>query len=129
MNNIEIDLINNPSIVKIVNYIFLNINDQKKINYVGLFNEFQEKGIRDLLGKALLDENYVIQEKNTNRMSEAKFVLNQLKLSHIKKQIADIENRMKTANTYSQEALDLQPMLEKLIREKMSLENQMKRKR
>jgi DNA primase len=129
MDNLEIDYIINPDVVKIVNYVFLNMNDPKKINYVGLFNEFEQKGIRDILGKALLDENYVIQNKDKNRMNDAKLVLNQLKLNNIKKKIADLENNMKAVNTYSQEALDLQPKLEELIREKISLENQLKSKK
>ncbi|MGA2667836.1 MAG: DNA primase [Ignavibacteria bacterium] len=129
MDNLEIDYIINPDVVKIVNYVFLNMNDPKKINYVGLFNEFEQKGIRDILGKALLDENYVIQDKDKNRMNDAKLVLNQLKLSNIKKKIAVLENNMKAVNTYSQEALDLQPKLEELIREKISLENQLKSKK
>jgi len=129
MDNLEIDYITSPQVMRIVNYIFVNIDNPNKINYVGLFNEFQEKEIRDILGKALLDENYVIQDKEKSRISEAKFVLSQLKLSHIKKEIAEIENTMKATNTYSQKALDLQPKLEELIREKISLENQMKGKR
>lgn len=128
MDNLEIDYITSLQVIKIINYIFVNIDNPNKINYVGLFNEFQEKEIRDILGKALLDENYVIQDKEKSRMSEAKFVLSQLRLSQIKKEITEIENTMKAVNTYSQEALNLQPKLEELIREKISMENQLKRK-
>ncbi len=129
MDNLEIDFISDPDVVKITNYIFKNFEKPERINHINLFNQFHEKRIREIIGKALLDENYIMQDnKSKNHLIEAKFTIQQLKLTDIRKQIQDIENKIKSANEYSPETLELQKKHQILIREKVTLEKAMREK-
>ncbi len=127
LNNLEIDYVTNPLVRKIVNYIFTNINNSEKISLVNLFNEFPDEKLKDILGKALLDENYVMQDrKDKNYLSEAKFIINRFRLNDIKQQISDIELKMKSSNHASPEMSGFQASLQKLVTEKVALEKSMR---
>jgi len=129
MDNLEIDFIADPDVVKITNYIFKNFEKPERISHVNLFNEFHDKRIRDIIGKALLDENYVMQDsKSKNHLIEAKFAIEQLKLTDLRKQIQDIENKIKSANEYSPETLELQKKHQILTKEKVAIEKAMREK-
>ena len=129
MDNLEADFIPDKDVEKIINYIFTNFENPDKITHVQLFNEFNGKRIREIIGNALLDENYIMQEsKDKNHMKEAKFVLNQLKRVNIMKQIQDIENKIKSMNEYSPETLKLQKEHQDLIKERVALEKELKSK-
>ena len=129
MDNLEVDFISDKDAEKIINYIFKNIDNPDKITHVHLFNEFNAKRIREIIGKALLDENYIMQEnKDKNHMKEAKFVLSQMKIANIRKQILEIENKIKSVNEYSPETLKLQKKHQDLTKERVALEKEMKSK-
>jgi len=127
MKNLEFEYVTNPHVRKIINYIFTNIDNPEKISLVNLFNEFPDEKMKDILGKALLDENYVMQDrKDKNYLSEAKFIINRFKLNDIKLQIAGIETKMKSSNQASPEMSDFQSSLQKLVTEKVALEKSMR---
>jgi hypothetical protein len=129
MNNLEIDFISDQDVAKIVNYIFSNIGSPKKISHVNLFNEFHEKRIRDIIGRALLDENYVMkQEKDKDYSIEAKFILTQLKLANLRKKRKEIESKIKSANQYTPETRELMQQQQKLKVEEIELEKQLRGK-
>ncbi len=129
MDNLEADYITDKDIEKIVNYAFKNFETPENINHIHLFNEFSDRRTRDIIGKALLDENYIMQEnKDKNHLKEAKFVLSQLKLSGIRKQIQEIENQIKSVNEYSPATLELQKKHQVLTKEKVDLEKGMRSK-
>ena len=84
MDNLELSHVKSPEAAKIVNYMMMNLEKPEKISPVQLFNEFQDNNSKDILGKALLDENYVMQDnKNKNYMADAKAVINTLKLGNV----------------------------------------------
>ena len=125
--NLEFDIISNETTGKIINYIMQNINHPENITHVHLFNEFQDDLSKDIIGKALLDENYVMQGgKNKNYMNEAKSVLTQLRLNRITEKIKDIETKIKTDNQYSAENMTLLSEHSKLKTEVIRLKNELK---
>jgi len=129
MDNLEIDFIADSEVIKIINFIFKNFEKPERINHVNLFNVFHDKRIRDIIGKALLDENYIMQDnKSKNHLIEAKFTLEQLKLGNIRKKIQEIENKIKSANEYSPDTLELQKQHQILTQEKVTIEKAMRGK-
>ncbi|MEO8514661.1 MAG: DNA primase [Ignavibacteria bacterium] len=127
MNELEMDLIPNTAVRKIVNYIMMNLDSPDNIKHVQLYNEFQDEVSKDIIGKALLDENYVMQgSKNRNYMGDAVQVLSQLRLFNIKHQIKDIETKIKSSNEYSAEIMDLLNQQQILKKEQLELEKGMK---
>jgi DNA primase len=129
MDNLEIDFIGDSEVIKIINFIFKNFEKPERINHINLFNEFHDKRIRDIIGKALLDENYIMQDnKSKNHLIEAKFTLEQLKLGDIRKKIQEIENKIKSANEYSPNTLELQKQHQTLTQEKVAIEKAMRGK-
>lgn len=125
MDNLEIDFVSNPEVVKIVNYIFVNIDEPKKVSHVSLFNEFKEQTPREIIGKALLDENYVMGEKNKNHLKEAEIVIKRLKLNDIESRITQVDNQQKAIEPSSPEMINLMRQLETLINERNSLRKQL----
>lgn len=129
MNELEMDLIPNPTVRNIVNYIMMNIDSPDKITHIQLFNEFQDDDAKDIIGKALLDENYVMQGgKNKNYMSEALQVMSQLRLFSIRHRIKDIEAKIKSANEYTPEILELLTAQQTLKREQLEIEKELRNK-
>lgn len=127
MDSLEINLITDASAAKIVNYIMMNIDDPEKTSHVHLFNEFQDNRSKEIIGKALLDENYVMAgSKDKNHLNEAKQLLNQLKLANIRGKISDIDSRIKSANEYTPETLELLNLQQNLKKEQVELEKGMK---
>jgi DNA primase len=127
MNSLEIDLITNKHASNIVNYIMMHIDEPEMITHVHLFNEFQDSESKDILGKALLDENYVMQgSKNKDHLSEARAVLNQLKLYKIRGQIKEIDGKIRSSNEYSAETLELLTAQQTLKKEQIELEKGLK---
>lgn len=127
MNELEMDLIPNTAVRKIVNYIMMNLDSPDNIKHVQLYNEFQDEVSKDIIGKALLDENYVMQgSKNRNYMGDAEQVLSQLRLFNIKHQIRDIESKIKSSNEYSAEIMELLNQQQILKKEQLELEKGMK---
>ncbi len=127
MNNLETGFIANHTVRKIVNYIMININNSSKLTHVNLFNEFHDDDAKKIIGNALLDENYVLQEeKNKNYTSDAKIIISQFKLIDIRKQIKEIENKLKASNKYEPEALELLTAQQKLKNEQLVLERSLK---
>jgi hypothetical protein len=125
--NLEIDLILHNEAAKILNYIMMNLDKPEKISHVNLFNEFQDEVSKDIIGKALLDENYVMQEnKSKNYIDDAKFVINKLKLGNVTAKRSDILTKLKSANSYSQEALDLLTLKGSLDKEISLLKKELK---
>lgn len=129
MDNLEADFISDKDVERIINYIFKNFENPDKITHVHLFNEFNGIRIREIIGNALLDENYIMHEsKDKNHIKEANFVLNQLKRVKIMKQIQEIENKIKSVNEYTPDTLELQKKHQNLIKERVALEKEMKGK-
>lgn len=127
MEQLELDLLPNPQAAKIVNYIMMNLDSPEKISHVRLFNEFQDEESKDIIGKALLDENYVMQEgKKKNFMNEARLVINQLKLGNIKSRIRDIDTKIKSSNEYSPETLELLTTQQHLKKQQIELEKELR---
>lgn len=127
MNELELDLIKNDTVKKIVNYIMMNIDSPEKLALNQLFNEFQDEEGKSIIGKSLLDENYVMQGgRNRNYMNEANQVLSQLKLTHIRNTIKEIEAKIKSIDSSSPEVLEMLNTQQKLRREQMQIENSMK---
>jgi DNA primase len=127
MNNLETGFIANDTIRRIVNYIMININNSSKLTHVNLFNEFHDDETKKIIGNALLDENYVLQEeKNKNYTSDARIIISQFKLLDIRKQIKEIENKLKASNKYEPEALELLTAQQKLKNEQLVLEKSLK---
>jgi DNA primase len=127
MDNLELDLLPNPKARKIVNYIMMNLDSPDRISHVQLFNEFQDDISKDIIGKALLDENYVMQDnKKKVFMSEARLVMNQLKLVNIKNQIKDVEAKIKSDNEYTPETMKLLTEQQKLKNQQLVIEKELK---
>ncbi|MCC6866212.1 MAG: DNA primase [Ignavibacteria bacterium] len=127
MNELEMELISNDTVRKIVNYIMLNIDSPEKITHIQLFNEFQDEEAKDIIGKALLDENLIMQDiKSKNHLGEANSVLSQLKLYNIRNKIKDIEIQIKSSNDYSPEILRLLNTQQKLKREQIKIEKSLR---
>lgn len=127
MNELELDLVKNDTVRKIVNYLMMNIDSPEKLALNQLFTEFQDEEAKSVIGKSLLDDNYVMQgAKNRNYLNEAKQVLSQLKLTNIKNTIKDIETKIKTIESSSPEILELLTEQQTLRREQMQIENSMK---
>ncbi len=127
MNNLEIDLISNPEASRIINFIMMNIDNPANISHVHLFNEFHDEASKDVIGKALLDENYVMQgNKNKDYYSEAQAVLKQLKLYNIRGKIKEIDAKIKQSNEYSPTTLELLNQQQILKKEQVELEKEMK---
>lgn len=127
MDNLELELIPNPAVTKIVNYIMMNLDTPEKISHVQLFNEFQDEVSKDIVGKALLDENYVMQDnKKKDYMSEARLVITQLKLGNIKTRIKEVETKIKSDNEYTPETMKLLTEQQKLKNEQLVLERELK---
>lgn len=126
-DSLEIDLITSEEVKKIINYIMMNLDSPEKISHVYLFNQFQDEVSKDIIGKALLDENYVMQPgKSKNHLSEAGAVLRQLKLYNIRNQIREIDSKIKSDNAYTPETLELLNAQQKLKKEQIELEKEMK---
>lgn len=127
MDNLELDLLPNPKARKIVNYIMQNLDSPDKISHVQLFNEFQDNVSKDIIGKALLDENYVMQDnKKKVFMSEARLVMNQLKLVNIKNQIKEVEAKIKSDNEYTPETMKLLTEQQQLKNQQLVIERELK---
>ena len=127
MNELEIDIIPNGTVKKIVNYIMMNIDSPYKITNIQLFNEFQDDESKDIIGKALLDENYVMHNSKTkNYKIEANQVLSQLRIFSINHQINDIESKIKSSNEYSAVNMDLLNQQQILKKELLELKKGMK---
>ncbi len=127
INELEMELIQNDTVKKIVNYIMMNIDSPEKLALNQLFNEFQDEEGKSIIGKSLLDENYVMQGgRNRNYMNEANQVLGQLKLSNIRNTIKEIEAKIKSIDSSSPEILEMLNTQQKLRREQMQIENSMK---
>lgn len=126
MNNLEIDLIINPDVAKIVNYIMMELDKGETITHVKLFNTFQDDAAKKILGQALLDDNYVLQEKKRSYIDEAKTIISQLKLGRIKTELKVIENQLKSSNQYSDASLELLTQMQKLKRKQMDIEKELK---
>ena len=125
--NLEFDLISNEAAGIIINYIMQNINNPGNITHVHLFNEFHDDVSKDIIGKALLDEYYVMQgSKSKNYLNEAKSVLTQLRLNQITEKIKDIETKIKTDNQYTKENMSLLSEHQKLKTESIRLKNELK---
>jgi DNA primase len=127
MNGLEMGLIPNENVRKIVNYIMMNMDSPEKITHIMLFNQFQDEESKDIIGKALLDENFVMQgSKNKNYLTEAAAILSQLKLQNIRQQIKEIEAKIKSSNEYSPEILELLTAQQSLKNEQLELERSLK---
>lgn len=127
MNELEIDIIPNGTVKKIVNYIMMNLDSPYKITHIQLFNEFHDDESKDIIGKALLDENYEIHNsKNKNYKIEANQVLSQLRIFSINHQINDIESKIKSSNEYSAVNMDLLNQQQILKKELLELKKGMK---
>lgn len=127
LNNLEMDLIPNENVRKIVNYIMMNLDAPEKITHIVLFNEFQDEESKDIIGKALLDENFVMQgSKNKNYVAEAHAILNQLRLQNVRQRIKEIETKIKSSNQYSPEILELLTAQQSLKNEQLELERSLK---
>lgn len=124
MDNLELDLLLNQSAAKIVNYIMMNLDKPANISHVHLFNMFHDEASKEIIGKALLDENYVMQDqKRKDFMVEAKMVINQLRLDNTKKLAKEIEEKIKSGSDNSAETSML---LIKLKKEQLEIEREMK---
>lgn len=127
MNNLEISFLHNEDVKKIVNYVMMNMSNPEKLTHVNLFNQFQDEISKDIIGRALLDENYVMQEaKNKNYTTDARIIISQFKLVDIKGKIHAIESKLKAANNYTPESMDLLTTQQKLKREQIELEKSLK---
>jgi len=127
MNGLEMDLIPNENVRKIVNYIMMNLDSPEKITHIVLFNEFQDEESKDIIGKALLDENFVMQgSKNKNYVTEAQAILSQLRLQSVRLRIKEIESKIKSSNAYSPEILELLTAQQSLKNEQLELERSLK---
>lgn len=127
MNGLEMDLIPNENVRKIVNYIMMNLDSPEKITHIVLFNEFQDEESKDIIGKALLDENFVMQgSKNKNYVAEAQAILSQLRLQSVRLRIKEIEAKIKSSNEYSPEILELLTAQQSLKNEQLELERSLK---
>lgn len=130
-NNLEADFIIDPAAIKIVDYIISNSDNLQKITSANLFNHFEEIEIKSLLGKALLDENYVLSENTREHgvkgfLDDAKLVIKKLKLMHLRKGISETEERIRSLNKYSPQTLELQSKMQGLIKEKLDIEKSLR---
>jgi DNA primase len=117
MDNLEIDYITDKEVIKIVNYIFLNINNPQKITLTNLYNQFTDKYTREeILGKAQRSEEY--DEKiNRKHITDSTLILNQLKHNQLLLQRQTIMNKLKLIGSNSNE-IDI------LLKEKIKLDNE-----
>ncbi|HEY3250541.1 MAG TPA: DNA primase [Ignavibacteria bacterium] len=126
IENLEIDLINNPEVAKIVNHLMMLLDKGEDITHVKLFNEFSDENSKEILGKALLDDSYVLQDKKKSYMDEARTIISQLKLGRIRHELKEIENHLKSSNEYSDSSIDLLTEQKKLQLKKIELEKELR---
>jgi DNA primase len=116
--SLEADFIKDPDVKKIVNYIIQN--PEKPAAHLN--NYFPEQRIREIINKAVLSD--IFPESGLNDLPAAQQVLMQLKLMNIRNMIHETENKIKINNKYSPDITELQKQLEKLVKEKLSLEQE-----
>jgi DNA primase len=128
MNNLEIDFIGSKEVVKIVNYIVSNLNDASKITTVNLLNKFNDEITSKVISKALLNDNYVLDEKRKgNNISEAKAVIYHLRINNLEKRKLQLTSELKSPNTDSK-ITELQQKFQELQIEEAELKKQMRTK-
>lgn len=126
IENLEIDLINNPEAAKIVNRLMMILDKGESITHVKLFNEFHDEKSKEILGKALLDDSYVLQDKKNSYMNEARTIIRQLRLGKIKHELKDIEHRLKSSNQYSDSSMELLAEQRKLKLKQIEIEKELR---
>jgi DNA primase len=127
MDNIGIDYLQSPVVMKIVNYLFMNIENESKLKQSSLFNAFDDDVSKDILGKAFLDESYVMLDESKGDFErKAKFVVTKLHISALENQINELNRKIKSVHTDSPEILKLQNDLQQLVSERVKLEKSLK---
>ncbi|RPI19366.1 MAG: DNA primase [Ignavibacteriae bacterium] len=98
MDNLDFEYITNPETAKIINYVCLNLEKPELLTAVNLFTKFNDSNVRTIISRALLDDNYVVNEgKNRNYLSDAKRIINTFKMWDLKKKREEIKKDLKAA--------------------------------
>ncbi|MGH2575302.1 MAG: DNA primase, partial [Ignavibacteria bacterium] len=121
IDNLEIDFIINPHIAKITNYIFQNYNNPNKIKPSSLLTHFEDPLLKNIISRSAVDESTyadIGKSNGTDSLSLAMWVVSELKLQNINKEIVSLQNKIKTDEHYSISRLE---QMKKLIEEKDAL--------
>jgi DNA primase len=119
MDNLDFDYITNPDTAKIINYVCLNLEKPELLSSVSLFTQFNNQSVRSIVSKAVLDDNYVMEEgKKRNHLNEAKRIINTFKRKDLEKKR---EEKKKLLNTVSGDT----KKMNKLLKEITDINNEM----
>lgn len=92
LDNLEIDMIRNKKIVKIINYIYENVDNPKLIKPSNLYNEFNDIDYRNILNILFVADNFLTEEENKyNNIDNAKKVLIDLRISYLEEEVNKLE--------------------------------------
>jgi DNA primase len=126
INKIEQEMIENEYVKKIINYLIIKIINSEIISNSDLYNKFNDDISKDILGRALVDDIYVIQVKNKfDYYSEANKLIQQLKLNIIKREIKKIEESLKQHKTVTEKTKQLLLKQKQLILKQHEYENKL----
>jgi DNA primase len=126
MNNLEPELLEDKDVEKIVNYIIQNSYKRERLSHINLMNHFNDDRIKRIISKSLFSE--LFSGMDLENKEAAIQVLTQLKIIHVNSQINETEERIKSDNVYSKDTLKSMKELEELKKEKIGLEQQLRKK-
>lgn len=126
-SNIEFEHLSNPRVARIIDIIMNQLDKGASINSAALFNLVDDEELKDILGKALLEETYVLDKnKNSNNLKEANIVITQFKLNNVRSQIETLDEKLKQTGGFSDDVMKMQSEKQKLLAEKIGLENKLR---
>jgi len=126
ISNLEPELIHDPDVGKIVNYIIQNSNNEQRLSHSNLVNYFNDDRIKRIITRSVFSELFSGMDMESD--DAAKQVLTQLKIVNINMKIQETEKRIKSENAYSPTTLGLLKELETLKKEKISLEIELRKR-
>lgn len=121
-SNLEISHVKDSFVIKIISFI-ISLSESDKITHINLFNNFNDVRSRDILGKALLDENYVMMDNKKSSMKDAKMLLNSLKLSNLKENINSLKSKY---NSESNIPFEVMKKIQDMVNERLLLEKSLR---
>lgn len=119
INNLDIDYIANPDTVKIINYVCLNLDKPERLTAVSLFSQFTEQALHRIVSRAVLDENYVMEEgMRRNYLKEAKRIIYNYKRKELENKREEKKKQLSTAS-------EDEKKMKKLLKEITDINNEL----
>ncbi len=123
-DNLEVEYISDADVVRIVNYIMVNLKNPERLNYANIINQYKEERVRAIIGRLGLADS--AQSNGSGTVSSAEQLLKELRLMYVMKQIKETEEKIKISQGKSSETSGLSKELQELINERISLEREIK---